>query len=230
MPILTKGVTLALCQFTFKTRRSIVKVIKTILIALTVSGAIFTSSAQAVPLVTYEWTTTSEGFGLHISAPSSATFQVPLSDVLNGVIPQFDITNIQLTYPGLTFDSAVASSIGFDFSASVDPTTGAFIFHDIGQGLAVIAFAGTDINSATTFLSITVDNPNQNLTGVADQFNALSNGSAFAGFSTAGFWTAEFPAAAATPLPATLPLFATGLGALGLLGWRRKKKTTALAV
>jgi len=31
-------------------------------------------------------------------------------------------------------------------------------------------------------------------------------------------------ATAATPIPATLPLFATGLGALGLLGWRRKKK------
>jgi hypothetical protein len=31
-------------------------------------------------------------------------------------------------------------------------------------------------------------------------------------------------AVGATPLPATLPLFATGLGALGLLGWRRKKK------
>jgi hypothetical protein len=28
----------------------------------------------------------------------------------------------------------------------------------------------------------------------------------------------------ATPLPAALPLFATGLGALGLLGWRRKRK------
>jgi hypothetical protein len=28
----------------------------------------------------------------------------------------------------------------------------------------------------------------------------------------------------ATPLPAALPLFATGLGASGLLGWRRKKK------
>ena len=36
-------------------------------------------------------------------------------------------------------------------------------------------------------------------------------------------------AAAATPLPAALPLFATGLGALGLLGWRRKKKSAALA-
>lgn len=29
------------------------------------------------------------------------------------------------------------------------------------------------------------------------------------------------------PLPTALPLFATGLGALGLLGWRRKKKAQA---
>ncbi len=32
-----------------------------------------------------------------------------------------------------------------------------------------------------------------------------------------------------TPLPATLPLFASGLGALGLLGWRRKRKAQATA-
>jgi hypothetical protein len=30
-----------------------------------------------------------------------------------------------------------------------------------------------------------------------------------------------------TPLPAALPLFATGLGGLGLLGWRRKRKAAA---
>ena len=30
-----------------------------------------------------------------------------------------------------------------------------------------------------------------------------------------------------TPLPAALPLFAAGLGALGLLGWRRKRKNAA---
>jgi hypothetical protein len=29
----------------------------------------------------------------------------------------------------------------------------------------------------------------------------------------------------ATPLPAALPLFGTGLGGLGLLGWRRKRKS-----
>ena len=34
---------------------------------------------------------------------------------------------------------------------------------------------------------------------------------------------------ASTPLPGALPLFATGLGALGLLGWRRKRKAAALA-
>jgi hypothetical protein len=31
------------------------------------------------------------------------------------------------------------------------------------------------------------------------------------------------------PVPAALPLFATGLGALGLLGWRRKRKIKAAA-
>jgi hypothetical protein len=34
----------------------------------------------------------------------------------------------------------------------------------------------------------------------------------------------------ATPLPAALPLFAGGLGALGLLGWRRKRKTRTRSI
>jgi hypothetical protein len=36
-------------------------------------------------------------------------------------------------------------------------------------------------------------------------------------------WTTAAP----TPLPAALPLFATGLGALGLFGWRSKRKSAA---
>jgi probable HAF family extracellular repeat protein len=34
---------------------------------------------------------------------------------------------------------------------------------------------------------------------------------------------------AETPLPTALPLFATGFGAMGLLGWRRKRKSSAIA-
>ncbi len=35
------------------------------------------------------------------------------------------------------------------------------------------------------------------------------------------------PGLAETPIPPALPLFATGLGAMGLLGWRRKRKAQA---
>jgi len=38
-----------------------------------------------------------------------------------------------------------------------------------------------------------------------------------------------FPPVAATPLPAGPPLCASGLGALGLLGWRRKRQAPATA-
>lgn len=44
--------------------------------------------------------------------------------------------------------------------------------------------------------------------------------------SAAGTFVSD---AAATPLPAALPLFASGLSALGLVGWRRKKNATARA-
>lgn len=39
--------------------------------------------------------------------------------------------------------------------------------------------------------------------------------------------TYDFEAGAPVPLPSALPLFATGLGALGYLGWRRKRKAAA---
>ena len=56
-------------------------------------------------------------------------------------------------------------------------------------------------------------------------FVDYDKGALFSGYVTAsggpGIWTPNF-----TPLPASLPLFATGLGALGLLGWRRKRKAS----
>jgi plastocyanin len=61
--------------------------------------------------------------------------------------------------------------------------------------------------------------------GLYPYFDAIHGGPG--GFGESGVITVT----AATPLPAALPLFATGLGAMGLLGWRRKRKnaTPALA-
>jgi PEP-CTERM motif len=203
------------------------KTIGTILIALTISGPIFAAPAQA-EMVTYSWTTTSLGFGFNTFAPTSATFEVPLSDVLSGVIPQSDISNIQLVYPGLTFDSALPSSGGLDASAFVNPTTGAFIYHDVDQGLSVLAFAGTDVNAKITWLSITVDNvaydnSGHALTSVADQFNAFNNGSPDAGYPTAGYWTASFPTITTpVPEPSTWAMMILGFCGIGTMAYRRR--------
>jgi hypothetical protein len=49
--------------------------------------------------------------------------------------------------------------------------------------------------------------------------SAVSNG-----VSISGSTNLVITAVSEAPLPAALPLFATGLGALGLIGWRRKRK------
>jgi hypothetical protein len=57
---------------------------------------------------------------------------------------------------------------------------------------------------------------------------ALLAGETYLNIHTSMFPTGEIRAFLnPVPLPAALPLFATGLGALGLLGWRRKKKAAA---
>jgi hypothetical protein len=66
-------------------------------------------------------------------------------------------------------------------------------------------------------------------TGTLDLFVTLTNVSAdpFGGFEISNSpITLDIPVGT-TPIPAALPLFATGLGALGLFGWRRKRKNIA---
>ena len=63
------------------------------------------------------------------------------------------------------------------------------------------------------------------LSGDTSLFNFSMSGTQFALSSLQGFGSESV---SQTPLPAALPLFATGLGGLGLLGWmRRKWKRTA---
>ena len=52
----------------------------------------------------------------------------------------------------------------------------------------------------------------------------LSSGVLFINWAGMNYHDGDTVSVTFTPLPATLPLFATGLGALGLLGWRRKQQ------
>jgi len=74
-----------------------------------------------------------------------------------------------------------------------------------------------DCSSVCWFAFALNDNGAKTLTGTDDDHDD------FVGF--ARFTNMDDPEP--TPLPAALPLFATGLGALGLIGWRRKRKQIA---
>ena len=63
-------------------------------------------------------------------------------------------------------------------------------------------------------------------TGVTKIFATFQSTS---GLSTDSLYTTITVTDPTTPLPAALPLFATGLAGLGLLGWRRKRKAQAVA-
>jgi len=83
-----------------------------------------------------------------------------------------------------------------------------------------LAFGGsfTPGDQATIIQCTTV------FTGGCSGSNDIAN--TISTFFAVGSWSSN---TAATPLPAALPLFATGLGGLGLLGWRRKRKAQATA-
>jgi hypothetical protein len=64
------------------------------------------------------------------------------------------------------------------------------------------------------------------ITGIRAAFPDISGQFGF-GFPQQFVVTPALPLPGAVPLPGALPLFATGLGALGLLAWRRKRKAAA---
>jgi hypothetical protein len=82
-------------------------------------------------------------------------------------------------------------------------------------------YGGSDPNDATLFVTL-IDLSDFGLASGASVSSIAVTGSPELDLiRVAGL------AASVLPLPATLPPFATGLGALGLLGWRRKRKLAA---
>lgn len=140
---------------------------------------------------------------------------------LNGNFQERLITNDHLNSPwGVTLASAnfgqfsgdlLVGNFGDGSISAFDPTTGAFLGQLLNQNLSAILIPGL---RSLVFRGGTGFDPN------ALYFTAGINNGLDGLFGEIQV--------AATPLPAALPLFAAGLGALGLLGWRRKRKTAAL--
>ena len=78
------------------------------------------------------------------------------------------------------------------------------------ENLVFSAFAGLsfDENANDTYLITLSLSDSDGLLDTVDEYVVVGTG--------------------ATPLPAALPLFAGGLGAMGLLGWRRKRKAAGI--
>jgi hypothetical protein len=174
-----------------------------------------TVSANAVVVATFEPAST----GILFTSPLSEngiTFTVlaghyDIEDFGSGKFMNLDnqiegLVTMNITYNGGTFDLTSLDLVNF-------VTSGAFtISSNLGGVFNVPSSLGTVTSFGPGFTGVSTVTITESLAG-------------FMGFDN---FTIT-PTSAETPLPAALPLFATGLGALGLLGWRRKKRPAALA-
>jgi hypothetical protein len=115
----------------------------------------------------------------------------------------------------------------------VAPTSGTIAFTEAGGGISDVltfSYTGGGAGGVATLTGSFVSDldPGGNLL-VPIGATLVSEGSPFT-FNNTNITASAVSDVDAVPLPGALPLFATGLGALGLLGWRRKKKVQAAAV
>jgi hypothetical protein len=126
-----------------------------------------------------------------------------------------DIGAWSFTLPGIgTISGSVPTTVGIPTDLTASPTGLTFI-GDVCGG--PVTFNGT-AGGLNFECGMIADYLGTGSSGDLDSLDLDDNSS--------------FPIAtmvSTTPLPAALPLFATGLGAMGLLGWRRKRKNTAAA-
>jgi hypothetical protein len=110
------------------------------------------------------------------------------------------------------------------------------------NGVIYVDYGGAGTTDPLPFFNVSIDNsPVLSLNNTAPgsyteyTFSFTGTGSdtlSFGGNTTPDEWFVDDISVTAapvapTPLPAALPLFAAGLGGLGLLGWRRKRKNAA---
>lgn len=226
---------------------------KYILFAGLVMSMLGAASANASEMYTYDGNIYTSTYGSLLSSTNcggvscdsmtiSFTVSSPLGDNFSGAVTPTSfaasngaetITNLNsLSYAGASTSPAFSPSTGLPGFPTFDIVTNAS-----GQIVQwAIALVSNEAPGAVEMVSISgIDEPGSSdpidITDVWNYCSAPTCGEeTFAGQDyTPGSWTPTNGPLGATPLPAALPLFASGLGALGLFGWRRKRKAQAAA-
>jgi hypothetical protein len=171
-------------------------------------------------------------------------------NALADAITTFDVSGLFNTSGGPGNGECDGCSLGG--TITIDVTTGSITSADItltGQSAGPFTNVGSVNSSTFTFVQLfdassdrlDLDINTATFVGYTggsicgEPFGNSCEGGAFTQiYATDARWDlasgsliAEAGAPTVTPLPAALPLFATGLGAMGLLGWRRKRKAAA---
>jgi hypothetical protein len=143
-------------------------------------------------------------------------------------IPQFDSTLLTVTIANPTANTVDEVGVAFfdDLPAGISPATPPSLSDTCGGTAAIlgqqVSLAGGTVAasgscSVELFVTGTMLGSFTNFAGPVSSTNGGTGNTATASIDVVPFNTT------ATPLPAALPLFATGIGGLGLLGWRRKR-------
>jgi hypothetical protein len=155
------------------------------------------------------------------------------------------------TYP-FTYTDTLGDSATINFTTNNNiSTSGALVTNITGTGMfdptnaqsnsqytigGPIALSGTDNLLFSTSPYVDAAGIGVSITGLGGTFDYILRSSGIASCNSeagcsllagAGFTLTPGAVTPTVPLPGALPLFATGLGALGLLGWRRKRKLAA---
>jgi len=174
---------------------------KTLLIAVAAAAAILAAPprANASP-IDYTFS------GASITFDGSGTDTITGSFVYDSSLPSQQLSSVNITVSGPVYPSVSSQS----FCTPCAPNQ---IYFGLPGGIPdyVMDF-GSNLNGAAASLT----------------FGSFYSNSTLQLFQSSNVSGSVLPIPS-TPLPTALPLFASGLGALGVLGWRRKKKATALA-
>jgi CHRD domain len=193
------------------------------------AGLAITAMFSAAPATASIFTYTASLSGLAESPPNASPgtgFAIVIVD------DSADTLQLSVTFSGLS-GTTTASHI---HCCTADAGIG-----NIGVATTLPTFAGFPLGVTSGTYDVVLDllsTASYNASFISDHGDlagaeaallaGLASGSAYINIHTNLFPAGEIRGFLETPLPASLPLFATGAGALGLLGWR-KKRTKAVA-